>query len=192
MRPGLRRKYSRSACSRVVSSMCRWPRATAVFGRAQLAEKSGENETAEALYRDALDLYSQIRQPLSEIRTMIYFGRFLRQIGKSIEARPYLNRAVEVATEAGATWLAQQAMDELHAARGRQRKRASPDDLTPMERRVGMLALDGLKVRQIADHLSVSPRTVESHLQKVYQKLHVSSQVELMKAGLPVERSAPD
>ena len=123
---------------------------------------------------------------------MIYFGRFLRQTGKSIEARPYLNRAVEVATEAGATWLAQQAMDELHAARGRQRKRASPDDLTPMERRVGMLALDGLKVRQIADHLSVSPRTVESHLQKVYQKLHVSSQVELMKAGLPVERSAPD
>ena len=83
-------------------------------------------------------------------------------------------------------------MDELHAARGRQRKRASPDDLTPMERRVGMLALDGLKVRQIADHLSVSPRTVESHLQKVYQKLHVSSQVELMKAGLPVERSALD
>jgi ATP/maltotriose-dependent transcriptional regulator MalT len=164
---------------------CRWPRATALFGRAQLAEKSGENEKAETLYREALDLYSQIRQPLSEIRTMIYFGRFLRQIGKSIEARPYLNRAVEVATEAGATWLAQQAMDELHAARGRQRKRASPDDLTPMERRVGMLAIDGLKVRQIADHLSVSPRTVESHLQKVYQKLHVSSQIELMKVGLP-------
>ena len=168
---------------------CHWPRATALFGRAQLAEKAGENARAEALYREALDVYSDIRQPLSEIRTMIYFGRFLRQIGKSVEARPYLNRAADVATEAGATWLARQAMDELHAARGRQRKRAGPDDLTPMERRVGALARDGLKVRQIADHLSVSPRTVESHLQKVYQKLHVSSQIELMKSGLPVPQS---
>jgi DNA-binding CsgD family transcriptional regulator len=33
---------------------------------------------------------------------------------------------------------------------------------------------------------------VESHLQKVYQKLHVSSQVELMKMGLPVEPSERD
>jgi DNA-binding NarL/FixJ family response regulator len=38
----------------------------------------------------------------------------------------------------------------------------------------------------------VSPRTVESHLQKVYQKLHVSSQIELMKVGLPVDLSEPD
>jgi DNA-binding CsgD family transcriptional regulator len=169
---------------------CRWPRATAVFGRAQLAEKAGENTLAEALYREALAIYAQIEQPLSEIRTMIYFGRFLRQVGKSLEARPYLNRAVDVATEAGAMWLAQQAMDELHAAGGRQRKHLDPDDLTPQERRVAKLAVDGLKVRQIAESLSLSPRTVETHLQKVYQKLNVSSQIELMKVGIPAEKSA--
>jgi len=164
---------------------CRWPRATALFGRAQLAEKRGQNDSAEALYRNALELYARINQPLSEIRTMIFFGRFLRQVGKSVEARPYLNRAVDVATECGAIWLAQQAMDELHSAGGRQRKHPRPDDLTPQERRVAALAIEGLKVRQIADHLSLSPRTVETHLQKVYQKLNVSSQIELIKAGLP-------
>jgi len=164
---------------------CQWPRATALFGRAQLAEKAGDNELAETLYRDALNLYAQIRQPLSEIRTMIFFGRFLRQLGKSVEARPYLNKAADVATESGATWLAQQAMEELHAAGGRQRKHLGPDDLTPQERRVAALAADGLKVRQIAEHLSLSPRTVETHLQKVYQKLNVSSQIELMKVGIP-------
>jgi len=168
---------------------CRWPRATALFGRAQLAEKAGKNDAAEALYRDALEIYSLINQPLSEIRTMIYFGRFLRQVGKSVEARPYLNRAVDVATEAGAMWLAQQAMDELHAAGGRQRKHLGPDDLTPQERRIAKLAVDGLKVRQIAESLSLSPRTVETHLQKVYQKLNVSSQIELMKVGLPAQRA---
>jgi DNA-binding CsgD family transcriptional regulator len=166
---------------------CRWPRATALFGRAQLAEKAGTNDAAEALYRDALEIYSQIKQPLSEIRTMIYFGRFLRQVGKSVEARPYLNRAVDVATEAGAMWLAQQAMDELHAAGGRQRKHLGPDDLTPQERRIAKLAVDGLKVRQIAESLSLSPRTVETHLQKVYQKLNVSSQIELMRVGIPAQ-----
>ena len=164
---------------------CRWPRATALFGRAQLAEKAGKNEEAEALYRDSLELYTQIHQPLSEIRTMIFFGRFLRQIGKSIEARPYLNQAVDLATEAGANWLGQQAADELHSAGGRQRKHQRPDDLTPQERRVAKLAVDGLKVRQIAENLSLSPRTVETHLQKVYQKLNVSSQIELMKVGIP-------
>src|SRR6266446_5264869 len=149
---------------------CLWPRATAVFGRAQLAEKAGKNDMAAELYAQALEVYSQIHQPLSEIRTLIYFGRFLRQVGKSVEARPYLTRAADVAAE------------------GRQRKHASPDDLTPQELRVARLAIDGLKVRQIADHLSLSPRTVETHLQKVYQKLNVSSQIELIKAGIPSTR----
>ena len=167
---------------------CRWPRATALFGRAQLAEKAGKNEVAAQLYREALEVYTQIHQPLSEIRTMIYFGRFLRQVGKSVEARPYLTRAADVAAEAGAAWLAQQAIDELHAAGGRQRRHASRDDLTPQELRVARLAIEGLKVRQIAEHLSLSPRTVETHLQKVYQKLNVSSQIELIKAGIQSRR----
>jgi DNA-binding CsgD family transcriptional regulator/Tfp pilus assembly protein PilF len=168
---------------------CRWPRATAIFGRAQLAEKAGKDDEAEALYRDALQLYAQIRQPLSEIRTMIYFGRFLRQVGKAVEARPYLTRAAEVATEAGATWLAQQATEELHAAGGRHRKRSNPDALTPQEQRVAKLAIDGRKVREIAEHLSLTPRTVETHLSHIYQKLGISSHVELIKAGLPPQES---
>ncbi len=162
---------------------CRWPKATHLFGRAMLAESEGDNPTAEARYREALDLYAQIKQPLSEIRTMVQFGRFLRQIGKAIQARDYLTRAVEVANESGAGWLAQQALDELHAAGGRHRRPEHPDELTPQERRIAELAAtDGLNVRQIAEHLSLSPRTVESHLQHVYQKLGVKSQVELMKA----------
>lgn len=164
---------------------CRWPRATQLFGRALLAESAGDGAGAEKLFREALEIYGLIGQPLSEIRTMIFFGRFLRQANRSREARPYLARAAEVARETGASWLAQMAMDELHAAGGRHRRHQDVDVLTAQERRVAELAASGLKVRQIAEHLSLSPRTVETHLGKVYQKLGVSSQVELMKAGLP-------
>src|SRR5260370_21964180 len=97
---------------------------------------------------------------------MIYFGRFLRQVGKSVEARPYLNRAVDVATEAGAMWLAQQAMDELHAAGGRQRKHLGPDDLTPQERRIAKLPRHRLKGLQIPETPAPTAPPVEDHLPK--------------------------
>jgi DNA-binding CsgD family transcriptional regulator len=162
---------------------CRWPAATALFGRALLAQNAGDGASAEARYRDALDIYSQVRQPLSEIRTMIFFGRFLRQEGKVREARRYLASAAEVAQGASATALAQAALDELHAAGGRLRKHQDPDELTAQERRVMELAASGLRPREIAQHMSVSKRTVETHLARIYQKLQVSSQIELIRAA---------
>lgn len=47
--------------------------------------------------------------------------------------------------------------------------------LTHAERRVAVLALDGLTNRQIAEQLLVSVKAVEGHLSKVYRKLDVTS-----------------
>jgi hypothetical protein len=44
------------------------------------------------------------------------------------------------------------------------------------------LAAQGLSNRQIADRLFISPRTVGSHLYKVYPRLGVSSRRELTRA----------
>jgi len=162
---------------------CRWPVATALFGRALLAENAGDEVAAEEMYREALEIYSDVRQPLSEIRTMIFFGRFLRKAGKAREARRYLATAADTAQGAAAVALAEAALDELHAAGGRLRKHQHPDELTPQERRVAELATSGLRPREIAQHMSVSKRTVETHLARIYQKLGVSSQIELMKTA---------
>jgi DNA-binding NarL/FixJ family response regulator len=54
---------------------------------------------------------------------------------------------------------------------------------------VAKLAIDGRKVREIAEHLSLTPRTVETHLSHIYQKLGISSHVELIKSGLPPQDS---
>ncbi len=52
---------------------------------------------------------------------------------------------------------------------------AALDSLTPGERRVADLALDGLSNRQVAEQLDVSVKAVEGHLSKAYRKLGVHS-----------------
>jgi DNA-binding CsgD family transcriptional regulator len=54
--------------------------------------------------------------------------------------------------------------------------------LTVRERQVAELAAEGVRSREIADRLYLSPRTVENHLQRVYAKLGVNGRVELAPA----------
>jgi ATP/maltotriose-dependent transcriptional regulator MalT len=56
---------------------------------------------------------------------------------------------------------------------------STSEELTRREREVAGLATQGLSNREIADHLVVSVRTVENHLQRVYTKLGVGSREEL-------------
>jgi len=52
--------------------------------------------------------------------------------------------------------------------------------LTPREREVAALVVDGLADREIAERLVVGERTVETHLANIYRKLGVRSRVELI------------
>jgi DNA-binding NarL/FixJ family response regulator len=51
-------------------------------------------------------------------------------------------------------------------------------ELTAREHQVLELLSDGHTMRQIATRLSISPRTVETHVAKVYRKLGVSTRVQ--------------
>jgi ATP/maltotriose-dependent transcriptional regulator MalT len=51
--------------------------------------------------------------------------------------------------------------------------------LTVREREVAALARRGLSVRQMAEDLHLSPRTIESHLAHIYRKLGISGRDEL-------------
>ena len=53
--------------------------------------------------------------------------------------------------------------------------------LTPTEHDVVRLVTEGLANKDIATRLFVSPRTVQSHLTHVYNKLGVSSRVQLVQ-----------
>jgi DNA-binding CsgD family transcriptional regulator len=61
-------------------------------------------------------------------------------------------------------------------------------ELTASEIRVARLAALGESNRTVAEHLFLSPHTVDSHLRSIFGKLGISSRVEL--AHLAAERAS--
>jgi DNA-binding NarL/FixJ family response regulator len=81
----------------------------------------------------------------------------------------------------GADGFAQQAARELRATGERVRTNTTdtPAQLTARETQIARLAGDGLSNPEIAAKLFMSPRTVEYHLHKVFNKLAISSRSQL-------------
>jgi ATP/maltotriose-dependent transcriptional regulator MalT len=72
-----------------------------------------------------------------------------------------------------------------YATRGRglrSRSTRGPDSLTSTEQGVVALLLEGLSNVEIGERLFISPRTVQSHLRRVFAKLGVSSRREVKHA----------
>ncbi len=86
----------------------------------------------------------------------------------------------EIAWAEGAALSTEEAV--AYALRGRgERKRPTSgwDSLTPTELDVVRLVAEGIPNKDIATRLFVSPRTVQSHLRHVYNKLGLTSRVQL-------------
>jgi DNA-binding NarL/FixJ family response regulator len=60
----------------------------------------------------------------------------------------------------------------------------SPRDFTPRERQVLQLIWKGLKVRQIAERLQISLKTVEMHRASMMTKVRVRNRTALLKAAI--------
>ena len=54
-----------------------------------------------------------------------------------------------------------------------------PSPLTTREREIALLAARGCQTRDIAAQLNISGRTVDNHLQAIYQKLAISGRAQL-------------
>src|SRR5439155_27024918 len=71
------------------------------------------------------------------------------------------------------------ALAQFGAFVGRVRRRAGlSSGLTPRERSVLALIVEGLTTRQMASRLRLSERTVESHISSAYRKLSVRTRVQ--------------
>ena len=66
-------------------------------------------------------------------------------------------------------------------SRGRRRH---PDILTPRQWEVLGLVREGLTNDEIAARLGVSPKTVESHLRRLFERHHLASRTELAARAL--------
>lgn len=160
----------------------RWPAAVAALGRAGVAALEGEREAADELYAAAVAEFARLGCPLEHAQALISFGTHLRRTGRPRDAREPLAAALTLCERSSARRLARIARAELAASGGRRRRRGDDGSaLTAQERRVAALAAEGLANGEIAAALHLSPKTVSSHLQRVYAKLGMHSRRELIR-----------
>lgn len=114
--------------------------------------------------------------PFRRAREQLLLGRLLRRARRKREARTALEQAQSGFLELEAPLWAERAAEELARLGGRP---PAGTNLTESERRVAELVASGLSNRDVATRLSVTVRTVESHLTRIYEKLGVDSRTAL-------------
>ena len=143
-----------------------------------------EGESAERLYREAIERLGRTRLRPELARAHLLYGEWLRRANRRVDARVQLRAAHGQFTSMGMEAFAARAERELVATGEKVRKRTveTRDELTAQERQIARLARDGLSNPEIGARLFLSPRTVEWHLRKVFAKLGIHSRRELADA----------
>jgi DNA-binding CsgD family transcriptional regulator len=143
---------------------------------AGLAGDAGSHREAARLYGAA----DAVRQTTGAARYKIYENAYRAAVGAVREALGH--------SEFESAWAEGAALSTLeaiaYARRGhgdRKRPTTGWGALTPTEHDVVRLVSEGLANNDIAARLFISPRTVQSHLTHVYNKLGVSSRVQLVQ-----------
>ena len=137
-----------------------------------------------ALLREAAGLLSTTRARLQYAYALADLGAALRRANKRKEAREPLREALQLAHDCGAAGLEERVRTELAATGARPRKAVftGVESLTPSELRVAQMAAEGMTNREIAQALTVTTKTVETHLRHVYQKLDIARRTDLPDA----------
>lgn len=171
------RRASDLLSRRADGSDCAWTRAAALRCRGLVAEENAFAQEFDA----ALEAFEG-GNPLELARTRLLYGERLRRARRRVDARGLLRSALEGFQELGAMPWAERAARELDATARTARSRCDPslaDDLTPRERSVVAMILEGATIREAAGRLFLSPKTVEAHLGRVYRKLGVRNRAQL-------------
>jgi DNA-binding CsgD family transcriptional regulator len=155
-----------------------WALATSARCRGLLVDEGFDEHFARAL-----ELHEQTPTPFERARTQLCFGEQLRRARHRAEARPRLAEALETFETLGAEPWAERARAELAASgeTARRRDRPPDDELTPQELQVALVVARGATNKEAGAALFLSPKTIETHLGRVYRKLNVRSRTELAR-----------
>ncbi|KUN38414.1 hypothetical protein AQJ30_12615 [Streptomyces longwoodensis] len=148
-------------------------------------------DRADGLYESALALHDTAGGDFERARTEFLYGQWLRRRRRLREARDRLGAALVGFERCGARAWAEQARAELRA-NGTSAGGARAGDLsalTPQQLRIVRHVAGGATNREIAQALTVSTRTVDYHLRKVFAALGVRSRVELARLVEQTEKT---
>jgi DNA-binding NarL/FixJ family response regulator len=147
---------------------------------------------------NGLDLLPRLLEVVPESRVLLLTGLrnpamhrqavLLGAMGLVLKEKPVetVIRAIET-VYAGEVWLEVAVNDGITNGRDHLAQARAPDHdvermamLTDREREVIRLIGEGLKNKQIAEHLSISEATVRHHLTSIFSKLNVADRFELV------------
>jgi DNA-binding NarL/FixJ family response regulator len=159
-------------------------RGLAAIGSASAALAAKRGDQAAAAARAAIDLLADSGWQLFQARALERWGRAL-VASNARSASETLRRAAAAFDACGAQWRRDRTRTLLRSLGPRGRIAAAAglgaDALSRRERQVARLAVQGLMATDIAERLSISERTVETHLANAYAKLGVRSKIDLIR-----------
>jgi DNA-binding NarL/FixJ family response regulator len=158
---------------------------------ARVGALTADDGEADERFEQALQSHAAGGDPFEHGRTALLYGEHLRRTRRRAEARRHLAHAEVVFTRLGARPWQRRAAEELRVAGGPAAATSSAPlaALTSQERNVARAVAQGRSTREVAELLVVSPRTVESHLTRIYRKLGVRGRTAL--AAALASRSEP-
>ncbi|TDW98562.1 LuxR family transcriptional regulator [Kribbella sp. VKM Ac-2566] len=158
------------------------PRLALITYGALAMTATNEKEAAE-MYASAEAHPAASSFPFELARIQLAHGTRLRHTQGPRAAWDLLSRAAESFERLGAATWAERAMTELRTS-GVTASSAVPSlgALTWQERRIADLAASGLTNKEIGERLHLSPRTVSSHLYRVFPKLGITARAGLRDA----------
>jgi DNA-binding CsgD family transcriptional regulator len=153
-----------------------WMLAVGARGRAMILAALGHLDGADEAAQRAMAEFDRLAMPFERARTLLLLGQLQRRQRRKETAAANLREAFDVFDRLRIPLWADRARAELVRAKVGPRQSGH---LTPSEQRVAELAASGMKNRDVASTLYISPKTVEANLARIYRKLGIKSRAEL-------------
>jgi DNA-binding CsgD family transcriptional regulator len=163
---------------------------TSIRTKLQLAQAYAlliDDADTERRFRFAIFHPEAGRWPVPRALAQLHYGGWLRRRRRPLDARPQLSDARAAFVRVGAQGFARAAGVELRASGGAVEEPGGVALLSAQQFQIARLAAQGLRDREVADRLQLSPRTVSTHLRNVYLRLGITKRHELRQV-LPPER----
>lgn len=161
-----------------------WPTALAARCRALLGTGDTEHH-----FRRALRLHPVGDRELELARTGLLYGEYLNRERRRADARAQLREAADIFRRHGARLWLDRTRAELRATGDdwdpAQNKapalEAGSPPLTARQHQIVRLVAQGATNKEVAARLYLSPRTVDYHLRRIFERLGITSRADLIR-----------